>query len=178
MQLPRYYGQWWDPRCEGVDALAYDWGGENYWINPLWGLSDEVARKLREEGAGGTVVVPYWSGQSWFREPEAIAKEVVMLPRRRDLFAPSRLDGSELLAWPVPAEGARLEVSWPLDDEWYKGTVTDVAGTGQHHIQYDDGDKEWLQLSEELTRPERQEVEEDNDGAPMDEWTSALRERW
>ncbi|KAK3233338.1 hypothetical protein CYMTET_56354 [Cymbomonas tetramitiformis] len=65
-----------------------------------------------------------------------------------------------------------------LDDDWYKGTVTDVAGTWQHRILYDNGDKEWLQLSEELTRPERLEAEEDNDVALVDEGTSALRERW
>ncbi|KAK3237126.1 hypothetical protein CYMTET_52792 [Cymbomonas tetramitiformis] len=69
-----------------------------------------------------------------------------------------------------------VQVYWPLDDDWYKGTVTDVAGTGQHHIQYDNGAKEWLQLLEEMTRPERQEAEEDNDVAPVDEWTSALRD--
>ncbi|KAK3262833.1 hypothetical protein CYMTET_28331 [Cymbomonas tetramitiformis] len=46
--------------CEGVDLLAYDLCGENNWINPLGGLLDEVAHKLREEGAGGTVVAPYW----------------------------------------------------------------------------------------------------------------------
>ncbi|KAK3287609.1 hypothetical protein CYMTET_4890 [Cymbomonas tetramitiformis] len=120
--------------------------------------------ELREEGAGGTVVAPYWPGQSWFRELEEIAKEVT--------------SSASAAARPVPAGGARLEVYWPRDDDCYKGTVSDVAGTGQHHIQYDDEDKEWLQLSEELTRPERLEAEEDNDVAPVDEWTSALRERW
>eukprot|EP00854_Cymbomonas_tetramitiformis_P034273 gene34273-biopygen23528 len=74
--------------------------------------------------------------ESWFRELKEIAGEVMMLPRRRDLFAPSRLGGSELL------------------------------------------DEEWLQLSEELTRPERLEAKEDSDMAPVDEWTSALQERW
>ncbi len=96
-QLPRYYAAWRDPRCEGVDSLAYDWRGENNWVNPPWALLDEVAHKLREEGAATTVVAPYWPGQSWFRELEALATEVVIMPRRRDLFTPSRLGGSELL---------------------------------------------------------------------------------
>ncbi|KAK3282728.1 hypothetical protein CYMTET_9546 [Cymbomonas tetramitiformis] len=30
--------------------------------------------------------------------------------------------------------GAQLEMYWPLDNNWYKDTVTDVAGTGQHYI--------------------------------------------
>eukprot|EP00854_Cymbomonas_tetramitiformis_P010792 gene10792-biopygen11047 len=51
---------------------------------------------------------------------------------------------------PVPAKGARLEVHWPLDDDWYGGgTVT-----------------------------KQQEAEEYDDVAPVSEWTSALRERW
>ncbi|KAK3247101.1 hypothetical protein CYMTET_43392 [Cymbomonas tetramitiformis] len=76
-QLPRYYAAWKDPKCEGVDSLTYDWRGENNWVNPPWALLDEVAHKLREEGAAATVVAPYWPGQSWFRELEALATEVV-----------------------------------------------------------------------------------------------------
>ncbi|KAK3272259.1 hypothetical protein CYMTET_19437 [Cymbomonas tetramitiformis] len=91
---------------------------------------------------------------------------------------PDLASSASAAARQVPAVGARLEVYWPLDDDWYKGTVADVASTGQHHIQYDDGEEEWLQLSEELTRPERLEAEENNDVAPVDEWTSVLRERW
>ncbi|KAK3232857.1 hypothetical protein CYMTET_56809 [Cymbomonas tetramitiformis] len=79
-QLPRYYATWKDPRCESVDSLAYDWRGENSCVNPPWALLDEVAHKLREEGAAATVVAPYWLGQSWFRELEALATEVVIMP--------------------------------------------------------------------------------------------------
>eukprot|EP00854_Cymbomonas_tetramitiformis_P000289 gene289-biopygen203 len=76
-QLPRYYAAWKDPRCEGVDSLAYDWRGEKNWVNPPWALLDEVAHKLQEEGAAATVVAPYWPGQSWFWELEAIATEII-----------------------------------------------------------------------------------------------------
>ncbi|KAK3259637.1 hypothetical protein CYMTET_31374 [Cymbomonas tetramitiformis] len=47
-QPPRYCAQWWDPYCEGLDALAYDWRGEANRINSPWGLVDEVA-----DAAGG-----------------------------------------------------------------------------------------------------------------------------
>ncbi|KAK3277631.1 hypothetical protein CYMTET_14377 [Cymbomonas tetramitiformis] len=157
-QLLRYYAHRWDPHREGVGALAYNWGGENNgintargengWINPPWGLLDEVAHKLREEGAGGTVVAPYWPGQSWFREPEAIADEAGI---------------ASAASQPVLAKGARLEVYWPLDDDWCGGTVTKVSDTGQHHIQYEYGDEKWRLLSEELTCPEQQQVTEEND---------------
>eukprot|EP00854_Cymbomonas_tetramitiformis_P021028 gene21028-biopygen21669 len=95
--VPRYYAQWWDLYCEGVDALAYGLRGEVFWVKPLWSQLDEVAQKLREKGARGTVVALYWPGQSWFQEVEAIADEVVTLPRQRDLFASRRLGESELL---------------------------------------------------------------------------------
>eukprot|EP00854_Cymbomonas_tetramitiformis_P011610 gene11610-biopygen11918 len=57
---------------------------------------------------------------------------------------------------PVPVTGTRLELYWPLDEAWYPGIVADISAMGKHHIEYDDGDNEWLLLSEELTRPEQQ----------------------
>ncbi|KAK3266141.1 hypothetical protein CYMTET_25214 [Cymbomonas tetramitiformis] len=36
-QLPRYYAQWYDPGCEGVDSLAYSWLVEVNWpIDNAW----------------------------------------------------------------------------------------------------------------------------------------------
>ncbi|KAK3270158.1 hypothetical protein CYMTET_21436 [Cymbomonas tetramitiformis] len=153
-QLPRYYAAWKDPKCEGVDSLTYDWRGENNWVNPPWALLDEVAHKLREEGAAATVVAPYWPGQSWFRELEALATEVVIMPRRRDLFTPSRLGGSELLG---PSNttaskvtvGTKIEVFWKDDDCFYPGVVKEFNEDGKAHVLYDDGDEETLDLSEE-----------------------------
>ncbi|KAK3288430.1 hypothetical protein CYMTET_4087 [Cymbomonas tetramitiformis] len=161
-QLPRYYAAWKDPKCEGVDSLTYDWRGENNWVNPPWALLDEVAHKLREEGAAATVVAPYWPGQSWFRELEALATEVVIMPRRRDLFTPSRLGGSELLgpskwdavmffieARPKVTVGTKIEVFWEDDDCFYPGVVKEFNEDGKAHVLYDDGDEETLDLSEE-----------------------------
>ncbi|KAK3287029.1 hypothetical protein CYMTET_5439 [Cymbomonas tetramitiformis] len=139
-QLPRYYAAWKDPKCKGVDSLTYDRRGENNWVNPPWAPLDEVAHKLREEGAAATVVAPYWPGQSWFRELEALATEVVIMPRRRDLFTPSRLGGSELLG---PSK-------WDADDDcFYPGVVKEFNEDGKAHVLYDDGDEETLDLSEE-----------------------------
>eukprot|EP00854_Cymbomonas_tetramitiformis_P034125 gene34125-biopygen14559 len=75
-QLPRYYAQWHEPGCEGVDSLAFSWLGEVNWINPPWSLLDEVAHKLWEEGCAATVVAPYWPGQMRFEQLEALADEV------------------------------------------------------------------------------------------------------
>eukprot|EP00854_Cymbomonas_tetramitiformis_P017768 gene17768-biopygen18353 len=95
-QMPRYYIQWWESYYEGVEA-PYSWWGQVNWINPPWGLLDEVARMLRGEGVGGTVVAPYWPGKSLFQDLEAVVDEVVILLRQRDLFALGRLGGLERL---------------------------------------------------------------------------------
>ncbi|KAK3233814.1 hypothetical protein CYMTET_55911, partial [Cymbomonas tetramitiformis] len=147
-QLLRYYAQWWDPLCEGVDSLSYDWRGETNWIKPPWGLLDKVAHKLREEGAGGTVVVPYLPGQSWFRELELGRSHV------SHCGAPVSVHARECRALeapvPEPGVGEQLEVFWPLDDAWYRGTVAEISAEGRHHIKYDDGEEAWLLLSEEM----------------------------
>ncbi|KAK3272605.1 hypothetical protein CYMTET_19112 [Cymbomonas tetramitiformis] len=67
--------------CEGED-LASSMVGLGVVVETA---SDE---KVDLEGSGD---------QSWFRELEALATEVVIMPRRRDLFTPSRLGGSEIL---------------------------------------------------------------------------------
>ncbi|KAK3254747.1 hypothetical protein CYMTET_36049 [Cymbomonas tetramitiformis] len=92
-QLPRYFSQPRDPRCEGIHSLAHCWRGENNRVNPLWGLLDQVAQK-QKGGATAAVVAPHWPGQPWHRELEARASEVAFLPWRRNLFTPSRLDSS------------------------------------------------------------------------------------
>ncbi|KAK3269988.1 hypothetical protein CYMTET_21591 [Cymbomonas tetramitiformis] len=78
-------------------AQPHESEGEVNWVNPPWSLLDEVVHKLREEGCAATVVAPYWPGQMWFQQLEAMADVVAILPRSRDLFTPSRLGGSELL---------------------------------------------------------------------------------
>ncbi|CAD7704171.1 unnamed protein product [Ostreobium quekettii] len=44
--------------------------------------------------------------------------------------------------------GRRLNVYWPKDRCWYSGTIDDYNGK-KHHVTYDDGDKEWLNLANE-----------------------------
>ncbi|KAK3243701.1 hypothetical protein CYMTET_46659 [Cymbomonas tetramitiformis] len=59
-------------------------------------LLNKVPHKLREEACAATVVAPYRPGQMWFKQLEALADEVVILPRGKDLFTPCKLGGSEL----------------------------------------------------------------------------------
>ncbi|KAK3289666.1 hypothetical protein CYMTET_2936 [Cymbomonas tetramitiformis] len=165
-QLSSYYSAWHDPGCEGVDSLAYDWRGEHSWVNPPWGLLDEVAHKLREEGAAATVVAPYWPGQSWFRELEALAAEVVIVPRRTDLCTLSRLGGTGDEEINKPEEevrpGDKIEIFWPEDRMWYPGAVGTTGEDERTKIMYDDGDEENVVLKEETYRVFPSENEEED----------------
>ncbi|KAK3252441.1 hypothetical protein CYMTET_38263 [Cymbomonas tetramitiformis] len=151
-QLPRYYAQWHDPGCEGVDSLAFSWLGEVNWVNPPWSLLDEVAHKLREERCAATVVAPYWPGQMWFQQPEAMADEV----------APQA----------GLASGCKVKVYWTQDDAWYTGTVGDTGSDGLTHIAYEDGDKEDLDMSKERYEVLPAAVQD------VAGWDAALQERW
>ncbi|KAK3276374.1 hypothetical protein CYMTET_15545 [Cymbomonas tetramitiformis] len=63
--------------ADRLSSLAYDWRGETNWVYPPWGLLDEVAQKIKEENMAATVLTPYCPGQSWFRELEQLADEVL-----------------------------------------------------------------------------------------------------
>ena len=49
--------------------------------------------------------------------------------------------------------GRMLEIYWPNERTWYRGTVDAYdARLGQHHVTYDDGDKFWYTLKKEEDR--------------------------
>eukprot|EP00854_Cymbomonas_tetramitiformis_P009374 gene9374-biopygen9564 len=102
--------QWYDPGCMGADALAYSWLGGANWVQPPWSLLDKVAHKLWKQWCAATAVAPYWPGQMWLQQREALSKEITILPHRRDLFTPSRLGGSELLG-PSSRDSVVLHIS-------------------------------------------------------------------
>jgi hypothetical protein len=47
--------------------------------------------------------------------------------------------------------GQRIEVYWPDDDAWYAADIVKQRGR-QHFLEYDDGDTEWIELSNEKVR--------------------------
>jgi len=48
--------------------------------------------------------------------------------------------------------GKKVRVFWPVDNQWYIGTVRKFdANTGEHLLQYDDNDTEWVQIGENNT---------------------------
>jgi hypothetical protein len=40
--------------------------------------------------------------------------------------------------------GSRVAVYWPDDDEYYEGTVTRERNKKPFYLEYDDGDREWI----------------------------------
>ena len=47
----------------------------------------------------------------------------------------------------LPTVGQRVAVYWPMNDEYYPGTINGSRRNGRIHIRYDDGDEQWVQLS-------------------------------
>ena len=46
--------------------------------------------------------------------------------------------------------GKKIEVWWTSDLEWYSGTLTSSnESTKKHLITYDDGDREWIDLTKD-----------------------------
>ena len=59
-QLPRFYGRFWCPGTEGVDAFSVPWAGEiNRLVPPIF-LIPRVLNHLATFGRRGTLVVPAW----------------------------------------------------------------------------------------------------------------------
>ena len=55
--------------------------------------------------------------------------------------------GAQLAILGDAALGAKVEVWWPMDENWYSGTVTAFDELRfQHTVSYQDGDVEFLKL--------------------------------
>ncbi|KAK3268805.1 hypothetical protein CYMTET_22712 [Cymbomonas tetramitiformis] len=142
----------------------------------LWILLDLNGIELQARCAA-TVVAPYWPGQMGFQQLEALADKVVLLPgllhsQQAGTFRAAR--GLKLGRRHVPhpclpvshypqvvsraaehtpdgglVPGCRVKVYWPVDDDWYVGTVGGTGADGLTHAAYDDGDQEDLDMSKE-----------------------------
>lgn len=61
------YVSWFpDPGSIAVDAFTLSWKGSNFYAFPPFILIPRVLRKIVDEGATGTIVVPWWPSQAWF----------------------------------------------------------------------------------------------------------------
>lgn len=47
--------------------------------------------------------------------------------------------------------GKKVRVFWPVDNSWYTGIVLQHdAATGEHLLQYEDEDTEWVKVSNSI----------------------------
>jgi hypothetical protein len=108
-QLPRYNAKWRDGQAEAVDSIHLadrKWRQETNWCNPPWSLLDDLAAKLRQSGAGATVIAPNWPRFPWFAHLSDMASEMVEMPPSKNLFSPQRREGQGGVgpsAWSVVA---------------------------------------------------------------------------
>ncbi|CAN6460712.1 unnamed protein product [Victoria cruziana] len=158
-----------DGRPSFFDSLMDRIGREDHEVEE-WGY-DSVARKKRRELRNLSVT----SGLGWgFRGDYAKESRVrKAVDPRHGLNKSSRLErGDELdgggkglkvasseRRWvrvnmkcvePNAVIGRKCKVYWPLDYDWYTGSVCQfVPDRKQHHVKYDDGDDEWINLENE-----------------------------
>ncbi len=59
-RTPRFFANFYSPKCEGVDALAQSWEGEHCWACPPVKLIIRTAEKIRSTNCSGCLVVPEW----------------------------------------------------------------------------------------------------------------------
>lgn len=61
------YVSWFpDPGSVAVDAFTFSWANLRFYAFPPFILLPRVLRKILDDKAEGTVVVPWWPSQSWF----------------------------------------------------------------------------------------------------------------
>ncbi|KAL4534489.1 hypothetical protein Ndes2526A_g05384 [Nannochloris sp. 'desiccata'] len=103
-QCPKFFSMYHCPGTSGVDAFAQDWGGENCWINPPFGLIGQVIRHLSLCKSQATLICPRWQGRPWWplllspdgshwAKPYVV--EVLSLPTEPDLFLPGPKHGNQ-----------------------------------------------------------------------------------
>ena len=85
-QLPLFNSRYWDIGTAGVDAMNQSWQGMNNYMNPPFSMISQVLRKVREERATVTLVVPVWRGRPWWPQLMEMVTSVYVLPQRPDLF--------------------------------------------------------------------------------------------
>jgi hypothetical protein len=63
--------------CRGtseVNSFVFDWSANNCWIHAPFRLIGKIWRKLSDQGAKATIIVPLWTSATWWHliAPDAI----------------------------------------------------------------------------------------------------------
>eukprot|EP01083_Nonionella_stella_P212909 768369_1 len=55
--------------------------------------------------------------------------------------------------------GRKVGVFWPVDEQWYQGTVEEFnAISGEHKLRYKDGDTEWVKIADHTGGSRKKEL--------------------
>ena len=94
----QFNSRFWCPGSAGVNALAYDWVGENNWVNPPFALIGKVLLHMKACKAVGTVIVPWWPKREWWPllrarngaswAPYVVGERCLNISRQADVFLP------------------------------------------------------------------------------------------
>ena len=87
-QLARFNSRFWEPRSEGVDALAQsNWGEENNYVNAPFRMLGRVLDVVSEQRASAMIIAPYWPSQPWFQRLLTMAtSSPIQLPNSSRTF--------------------------------------------------------------------------------------------
>jgi hypothetical protein len=107
-QCPKFYSLHWCQKTSGVNSFVFDWSADNCWIHAPFRLIGKIWRKLSEERAKATIIVPLWTSSTWWHliAPDAIhlSNHVVdwmLLPRNDpSLFVPGQTPGGRVITPP------------------------------------------------------------------------------
>ncbi|XP_052167696.1 histone-lysine N-methyltransferase TRX1 [Oryza glaberrima] len=109
----------------------------------LGGDGEEPARRRCLRRSGGAERRGYFS-EPKRRQRQGVHKEAASSAGRRWLEL--EIEAADPLAF----VGLGCKVFWPLDEDWYKGSITGYnEATKKHSVKYDDGESEDLNLADE-----------------------------
>lgn len=87
------YVSWFpDPGSITVDAFTFSWRKLNFYAFPPFILLPRVLRKIADEEATGTLVIPWWPSQAWFPlfQRLLISAPIIFFPSQSLLSSPFR----------------------------------------------------------------------------------------
>ncbi|XP_011860538.1 PREDICTED: uncharacterized protein LOC105557794 [Vollenhovia emeryi] len=105
----RFYSRFPDPEAEAVDAFTISWKNEHFYTFPPFALILRTLKKIINDKAIGTVIVPLWPTQPWYPLFTALLIEpaIIFKPNSTLLTSPYR-DESHPLASHLSLVAGRL----------------------------------------------------------------------
>ncbi|KYQ54576.1 hypothetical protein ALC60_14850 [Trachymyrmex zeteki] len=105
----KFYSRFPDPEAKAVDAFTVSWKDENFYAFPPFALILRTLRKIINDKAIGTTVVPLWPTQPWYPLLTSLLIEptIIFRPNSSLLSSPYR-DKSHPLASHLSLMAARL----------------------------------------------------------------------